>query len=78
MNRSVILRTFTRAFGVAKNVGKIAIGGALAGTGALGAIGKGMMASGAKDMAKDSANWVTDGAGNGGMSEAEKRASVQK
>lgn len=78
MNRSVILRTFSRAAGVAKNIGKIAIGGALAGTGVMGAVGKGMMASGAKDMAKDSANWVTDGAGNGGMSEAEKRASVQK
>ncbi len=74
MNRSVILRTFSRAMGAAKNVGKIVIGGALAGTGVMGAVGKGMMASGAKDMAKDSANWVTDGAGDGGMTEAEKAA----
>ena len=74
MNRSVILRTFSRAMGAAKNVGKIVIGGALAGTGVMGAVGKGMMASGAKDMARDSANWVTDGAGDGGMSEAEKAA----
>lgn len=76
MNRSVILRTFSRAANVAKNVGKIAIGGALAGTGVMGAVGKGMMASGAKDIAKDSAGWVTDGAGDGGMTEAEKRAAA--
>ena len=78
MNRSVILRTFSRAANVATNIGKIAIGGALAGTGVMGAVGKGMMASGAKNIAKDSANWVTDGAGNGGMTEAEKRQSVSK
>ena len=76
MNRSVILRTFSRAMNTAKNIGKIAIGGALAGTGVMGAVGKGMMASGATNMAKDSANWVTDGAGSGGMTEAEKRASL--
>lgn len=74
MNKSHVLKTFSRIGGMAKNIGKIAVGGALAGTGVMGAVGKGMMIQGARDEAKQSSNWTSDNTDTGGESSAEKRA----
>ena len=52
MNKSTILRMFSKVQKMALNVGKIAIGGAMVGTGVMSGVGKGMMLSGAKDAAK--------------------------
>ncbi len=53
MNKSTILRAFSKAQKMALNIGKIAIGGALAGTGVMSGVGKAMMFSGAKDTFKN-------------------------